>query len=100
MGKRYSPFEVGLAAAETMAHRLPILWWGMVAPTPRSNAEIARMVVEKQMAFAEGVVAMQSEMLRQALRPWWQWSGSAAHHAATAPSSRRVKANARRLRAR
>lgn len=98
MGKRHTPFDVGMATAETLAHRLPILWWGMVSPTPKSNAEITRMVVEKQLAFVEGIMAMQIELVRQAMTPWWQWSGSDAHHAAVAPAARRVKANAKRLR--
>ena len=105
MGKRHTTFDVGVATVETLAHRLPILWWGMVAPTPKSNAEINKMVVEKQMAIAEGLAGMQTEMFRQAMTPWWLWhtlspqdQAQRISDAATDPSSRRVKANARRLR--
>ena len=59
------------------------------------------MVVEKQMAFAEGTVGTQMEMAKLAMTPWWLWPSAAAMnigHAATGPASRRVKANARRLR--
>ena len=76
----------------------------MVAPTPKSNAEITQMVVEKQMAFAEGMAGMQAEIMRQAMIPWWLWHKLSPQHqaqrisdAATDPASRRVKANARRL---
>jgi hypothetical protein len=104
---RHSPYEVGIATAETIARRLPILWWGMVFPGGGNQAEITKMVIEKQMALAESVFALQAEMFKMALRPWWQWS-AASHRsdadgmmqAAMAPAARRVKANVRRLRLR
>lgn len=104
---RHSPYDVGIAAVETIARRLPIMWWGMMSPTASSNAEMSKMVIEKQMAVAEGMVAMQAEMFKIAMRPWWLWS-MASHHsdadgmmqAAMAPAARRVKANVRRLRLR
>ena len=105
MSKHHTPFDVALATAETLAHRLPILWWGMVAPSPKGNAEISKMVVEKQMALAEGIHGLQMEMVKQALRPWWLWTVQQTHdavsdlaHAATSPASLRVKANAKWLR--
>ena len=103
--KRHTPFSVGMATAETLAHRLPVFWQGIVAPSPKGNAAITEMIVEKQVAFAEGLMGMQAEMMRQAMRPWWLWtaqqSQNAVHdlaHAATAPAAKKVKANARRLR--
>ena len=104
---RHKPFDVGIAAAETIARRMPALWWGMVAPTQKSNAEIAGMVAEKQLAFAQGVIAAQTEMMKLAMTPWWQWPrlkperiAAQVAAAAIAPASRKVKANAKRLRKR
>jgi hypothetical protein len=101
------PLDTAVATAETLTYRLPVFWKAMLAPTPASSAAIAEMIVEKQVAFAHGVVAVQAELLRQAFRPWWLWTvsqrQSAANdlaHAALAPASRRVKTNARRLRRR
>ena len=105
MGRRHTSFVVGMATAETLAHRLPILWWGMVSPSPAGTAEITRMVVEKQQAFAEGMAGAQTEILKLVTTPWWLWHTLTPHgaaqrisDAATDPSSRRVKDNARRLR--
>ena len=93
-------FEDGLAAAMTIGQRLPILWWGMVSPSPSANAEARRMVSEKQLAFAEGMMGAQAELMKLAMTPWWLWTRNAAaavSHAATGPASRQVRANARRL---
>ena len=105
MSKHHTPFDVALATAETLSHRLPILWWGMLAPSPKGTAEISKMVVEKQVAFAEGIQGLQMEMVQQACRPWWLWTAQQTQnaardlaHAATSPASTRVKANAKRLR--
>lgn len=98
MKRRHTPFSVGMATAATLAHRLPVFWQGIMSPTPRGNAAIAEMVAEKQMAFAEGVMGMQAELMRQAMRPWWTWRAEDLAHAATAPAAKKVKANARRLR--
>ena len=49
---------------------MPIIWWGMVNPTAASQAEMTKMVVEKQMAFAETCFAVQAEMFRMMLAPW------------------------------
>lgn len=50
-------------------------------------------------------MAMQAEFLRQSFRPWWLWTSKQSQDAAgglaqavMAPASRKVKANARRLR--
>ena len=105
MKRRHTPFSVGIATAETLAHRLPVFWQGIMTPSPKGNAAITEMIVEKQVAFAEGMMAMRAELLKQSFRPWWMWtaqqSQNAAHdlaHAAAAPAAKKVKANARRLR--
>jgi hypothetical protein len=107
MARRHTIFDMGLATAETLSHRLPMLWWGMISPGSANSAEMVKMVVEKQMAFADTVVAAQMEMFKWALQPWWGWSAATHHTAADAamqammaPSARRVKANALRLRRR
>ena len=107
MKTKHTPFDVGLAAAETIARRMPVLWWGMLAPTQKSNAEIAGMVAEKQLAFAQGLIAAQAELMKAAMTPWWRWPAlkpatiaARMAEAAAAPAARKVKANAKRLRRR
>ena len=107
MTKQHSFFDMGLDSAETVARRLPILWWGMVSPGGGNQAEITKMVIEKQMAFAEGLFAMQMELFKMAFQPWWEMTAATQREnaedmmqAAMAPSARRVSANARRLRGR
>jgi hypothetical protein len=107
MKRRHTPFSVGIATAQTLAHRLPIFWQGILQPSPKGNAAIAEMVMEKQVAFATGLIGMQTELMKQAMRPWWMWTAQQSQdaaqdlaHAATAPAARKVKANARRLRKR
>ena len=94
---QHSPFEMGLSSAEVIARRLPGLWWGMFQPTAASQSELVKMVVEKQMAFAEGCFALQIELFKMMIA-----STEASHdrlmQAALAPSARRVKANLKRLR--
>jgi hypothetical protein len=86
------------SSAEIIARRMPVLWWGMINPTAASRAETAKMVVEKQMAFAETCVAMQGEMVRMILAPWTPASADRMMAAALTPAARRVKANVKRLR--
>ena len=95
--------ETQLATAETISRRLPILWWAAMWPSPSAHAETRKMVVEKQVAFAEGLIAMQIELMTMAFRPWWsprlaQEALQDLVYAASAPAVRRVRANARRLR--
>ena len=97
---KHSHIEMGVAAAEVIARRLPGMWWGMFNPTAASQAELVKMVVEKQMAFAEGCFAVQTELALAMLMPWRAASHEALMQAALAPSARRVKANVRRLRRR
>ncbi len=107
MKRKHTALDVGLAAAETIARRMPVLWWGMVAPTSKSNSEIVGMVAEKQLAAAQGLIAAQAEMMKLAMTPWWKWgkvsperAANRVIEAATGPATRRVKANAKRLRRR
>jgi len=97
---RHSPVEVTLAAAETMARRLPVLWWAMLWPSPAAHAEVRHMAIEKPLAAAESLVAVQAQWLKLMLTPWWQWPQAGLADKAAAPVARRVKANARRLRGR
>lgn len=95
--KKHSALEMGLSSAEVIARRLPGMWWGMVQPTAASNSELVKMVVEKQMAFVEGCLAVQAELFKMMVAP----TGDAHDRimqAALAPSARRVRANLKRLR--
>ncbi|PZF75291.1 hypothetical protein DK847_18945 [Aestuariivirga litoralis] len=94
---QHSPFEMGLSSAEVIARRLPGLWWGMFAPSASSQAELVKMVVEKQMAFVEGCVAVQTEMFKMMVSPM-DGSHERFMQAALGPSVKRVKANLKRLR--
>ncbi|MFT3988327.1 hypothetical protein [Aestuariivirga sp.] len=97
-------FDVNMAAAETIARRLPMMWWAMMSPSPQRSAEMLRMVAEKQQAFLEGVWAMQLQMGQEMLRFWsgqsMARSAERVSEAAAAPAVTRVLANRRRLRAR
>jgi hypothetical protein len=95
---KHSAVEMGLSAAEIVARRMPVIWWGMLNPTAASRSEMTKMVVEKQMAFAEACFAMQIEMLRIMTAPFAPVSADRMMQAALAPAARRVKANVRRLR--
>jgi hypothetical protein len=95
---KHSPYEMGLSASEIIARRLPVIWMGLMNPTAASNAEMTKMVVEKQMAFAEACFAVQMELVRMMFSPWTPASTDRMMQAALAPAARRVKANVRRLR--
>jgi len=92
-----------LAAAQVLAFRLPMLWAMALSPTPARRAEAVKMIVEKQMAVAEGLNAA----ALSALATWMKLAtgrtvsapAAAARlaKAATRPGERRVRANARRL---
>ena len=77
---------------------MPGLWWGMLNPTAASNAEVTKMVVEKQMAFAETCVAVQTELFLMMAAPWSAGGADRLMQAALGPSAKRVKANVKRLR--
>ena len=80
-----------------------MLWAMTLSPTPERRAEAVKMIVEKQMAVAEGLNGA-------ALAAFTEWMKAAAGHrlsaeatsarivaAAVKPGRRRVKANAKRL---
>jgi hypothetical protein len=94
-------------AAETIARRMPILWGQALAPTPKGQREVTRMVAEKQKAVVDGLVAAQMQMMREAMRFWaapFAATTSTARaatritNAATAPARKTVWANVKRLR--
>jgi hypothetical protein len=95
--------ENAVAAAQVLSFRLPMLWAMAWSPTPARRAEAVKMIVEKQMAVAEGINAA-------ALAALAQWMKIASGQslpvetvsariveAAVRPGRRRVRANARRL---
>jgi len=95
------PLAIAVASFETIARRMPILWWAACTGSPAAQAEARRMVVEKQMALADAMVAVQVEWMKALWRPWTverqrDLFGNVVQ-AAAAPVARRVKANARRL---
>lgn len=96
--KKHSAFEMSISSAEIIARRLPVIWWGMVSPTATSQSEMVKMVVEKQMAFAETCFAMQVEAFKLMWSPWGAETAGQIMQAALAPSAQRVRANVRRLR--
>jgi hypothetical protein len=86
---------------------LRLLGLGLMAtnPTAARFNEAQRMVVEKQLAVLEGLLAMQMEWARLLITPLWFWPQPAAFvealgRAGTGPAARRLAANARRLKAR
>jgi hypothetical protein len=95
---KHSHVEMGFSAAEIVARRMPVIWWGLWSPTASSQREMARMVIEKLMAFLEACAAVQGEILRMMLAPMTPASGDRLIEAAIAPAAKRVKANVRRLR--
>lgn len=93
--------ETGFAVAETLMHRLPVLWWQMLSPSAAGRVEIDRMVSEKQKAFVDGIAAAQAQLLQEAFGFGWANPMAAWQRVARAafnPASRTVRANARRLR--
>ena len=98
MAQRHSAYDMGISSAEVIARRMPTLWWGMVNPTAASNAEVTKMVVEKQMAFAETCFAVQTEIFMMMAAPWATGGADRLMQAALGPSAKRVNANVKRLR--
>jgi len=98
--------ETNSAAAETILRRLPIMWWQMMSPTAAGQAEMQRMVAEKQKAVMDGMLAAQAQLVKETFSFWttplFAQTGSRAGQriidAATAPARRTVKANVKRLR--
>ena len=100
------------SVASVLGFRLPMLWMMAWSPTPRRRREARRMVTEKVEAALEGALAMQLSAVTQArsfwhramtgglTREWLAGAGQRILGAGTAPASRRLEANARRLRQR
>jgi hypothetical protein len=92
-----------LAAAQVLAFRLPMLWAMTLSPTPARRAEAMKMIVEKQMAMAEGLnaaaLAAFTEWLKVAAgqTPSAETMSARVVSAAVRPARRRIKANATRL---
>jgi hypothetical protein len=99
-------FESAFAAAQVLAFRLPMLWAMAFSPTPSRRVEAVRMIAEKQMAVAEGLNAAALEGFRLWMRMVsgrsvsTEAAGRRIIAAAARPASRRVRANARRLKRR
>ena len=74
------------------------MWWGMMNPTAASQAEMTKMVVEKQMAFVEDLRGGADRDVQDDAGALERAVADRLMQAALAPSARRVKANVRRLR--
>lgn len=105
MSQRHTIFGIGQDTFDTLSRRLPMMFSGAWPPSPALQAEMAKMVIEKQMAFLDTCFALQMEAVKAVVQPWWMLDGAglakaadATLQAALAPAGRRVKANARRLR--
>jgi hypothetical protein len=70
----------------------------MLNPTAASNAEATKMVVEKQMAFAETCLAVQAELFMMMTAPFAAGGADRLMQAALGPSATRGKATVKRLR--
>ncbi len=107
MSQRHTVFSMGKDTAETLSRRLPMMVFSPWPPSASLQAEMMKMVIEKQMAVLETCFALQMEAVKAMVNPWWMLDGvaqakaaDAALQVALAPAGRRVKANARRLRRR
>jgi hypothetical protein len=102
--------QASLSAAEVIARRMPTLWMMPFMPTWGAQAELVRMIAEKQAAAAEGMMSASFAAAMQGQRLWVKaMTGTLkagdmaeAHHrvqrAAIAPAGKRLKANVKRLR--
>jgi hypothetical protein len=94
------------ATTQVLAFRLPMLMAMAWSPTPARRAEAMKMIVEKQMALAEGMNAAALEGFSQWMKVLGgrnvsaQAAGQRILRAASRPSEKRVRANAKRLRKR
>jgi len=70
--------ELALAAPQVVAHRLARLALAGPHPSARDRAEFARMVREKQLAFAQSWLAMWAEGLRVQQGLWLAWARAPA----------------------
>lgn len=102
--------QASLSAAEVIARRMPTLWMMPFLPTWGAQAEMVRMVAEKQAAMTEGMMSASFAAAMQGQELWFKaMTGTlkagdmtAAHtrvqRAAIAPASKRLRANVKRLR--
>lgn len=107
MSQRHTLFGMGQDTLDTLSRRLPMMVFSPWPPSAALQAEMAKMMIEKQMAFLDTCFALQTEAVKAMVQPWWTLGAAAqakaadaAIQAALAPAGRRVKANARRLRRR
>ena len=95
--------ETAISAAQVLSFRLPMLWAMAWSPTPARRTEAVKMIVEKQMAVAEGINAAALAALAQWMKvasgqsPTVETMSARIVEAAVRPGRRRVRANARRL---
>jgi hypothetical protein len=95
--------ENAMAAVQVLSFRLPMLWAMALSPTPARRAEAVKMIVEKQMAVAEGLNAAAFAAFTQWMKVVSgqslsaQTIGTKVIDAAAKPGRRRMRANARRL---
>jgi hypothetical protein len=112
MARRSSPFHFAIDAAfasvhtaVTLWHRLPMLAFASLAPSPATRKETTRMISEKAAAVVEGSVAAGAELMKAATRAAAGRLSSkqvgdaavAVTAAAMKPAFRRVRGNAHRL---
>jgi hypothetical protein len=106
MAQRHIPFQLAADLGAAVLDTSITLWWRWpiflaAGMSPRSSAELNRMVSEKVAAATSGTLAAQTETMRIASKAIL---GKKTRHAATAvvaaalkPALRTVKANAKRL---
>lgn len=94
----YDP-STGLDVALVLAVRLPMLALSFAQPSAESWRETARMVSEKQTAFALGMIGAQEALFRAWLAGTWDSARIATEMAAAAeaPALKTLRGNVRRL---
>jgi hypothetical protein len=100
----FSAWETSIAAATTIAARMPILFTAATRGSPKAMREARRMCIEKHTAALEGAIAAGQEWMRFWMRAGtmgsWadvQQNMSQIMRAAIAPADRACRANALRL---
>ncbi|MYZ47479.1 hypothetical protein [Propylenella binzhouense] len=97
---------IGVLAPVVISARLQMLGLELMKPTAAGRRETIDMIAEKPLALMLAGMAIQAEMVRQAIGFWQNllvpqaWSArdcEALAAAALAPVARQVRANARRL---
>lgn len=99
---------LGTVVPQVVAQRMQRMAMAGPKPSARDRREFNRMVVEKQVAFAESWFAMWTEALHAQQRMAWSWLGIGSPMGALdawervaargiAPVRRKAVANARRL---